>query len=248
MFEVDTSAYSFDLLVEWLRTPVLNPLPADVAHNHYLLMHPRTVFIKNLPLASTLFDIGTGNGGLVGFKDWLGFNRPDLRFVGASLAHGQHTHKYDEFFLGNLDKEKPIFNIPPQYALASQLIEHIGKPEELFNWINDLIPKGGKFYLDWPSAHTVDLPQRKLFLEAGFNVTTFNFFDDPTHLTAYPIADIVGRIEKSGFQVQVAGYLEMPFIGESLKHQGIAENNSYFLSMALWMKAKFVSYIIAEKL
>ncbi len=248
MFEVDPQTYSFDQLLSWLKEPVTDPLSSNVAHENYLLMHPRTSFVKNLPAGSTLFDIGSGRGGLVGFKDWLGFKRQDLRFVGASLAHGEHTHKYDEFFVGNLDQKKPVFDIPPQYALASQLIEHVGKPDELFSWIGELLPRAGRFYLDWPSAHTVDLPKRKLFFDAGFNVTTLNFFDDGTHLTAYPIPDIANRLEDCGFRIQAAGYIEMPFIAESLKHNGILENNSYFMSMALWLRTRFTSYVVAEKI
>ena len=215
--------------------------------DYFLLFHPRVVFLKTLPQNSVVLDVGAGDGSLRGFRNWLGYDRSDLKFVGVSLGHSGRTEEYEEFHTTNLDVEKPVFKLQPNAVVAAQFIEHIDNPVELVNWLSTVVSHGSSLYFDWPSEHTVKLPPRQSIIDGGFPITTLNFFDDCTHKNAHSIEYIKSILEPAGFEIVTQGILSLPHIEESLKHYGIAEANEFFLSMAMWLRTGFVSYVSARK-
>jgi hypothetical protein len=52
------AATSPEDLIAWLQEPVSDPLPASVAHNCYLLMHPRIAYLKNVRRNGVILDVG----------------------------------------------------------------------------------------------------------------------------------------------------------------------------------------------
>ena len=243
------SSLNIDLasLLKWLSEEVPNPLPENVAHDHYLLMHPRISYLKNLPLNSVVMDIGAGSGALRGFRQWLGFLRMDLKFIGLSLEHGEHTRDYEEFHLVNLDQEKPALTLQPTNVVAAQVIEHIEDPQQFLHWMYSVLPPGGSAFVDWPSWHTGELPRRDDLKAAGYEVTTINFFDDSTHQKLINTEELIQKARQAGFLVTNTGCVDMPYLAESLKHHGLKNNDSYLLSMAIWLKVNFISYITLKK-
>jgi 2-polyprenyl-3-methyl-5-hydroxy-6-metoxy-1,4-benzoquinol methylase len=235
-----------DLLL-WLRSEFSEPLPADIAHEHYLLMHPRISYLKNLPQNSVVLDVGAGSGALRGFREWLGFKRLDLKFIGISLDHGEHTETYEEFHICDLSQESPKFELKPSDAVLAQFIEHVQDPGIFLKKLADVLPVGGTAFVDWPAAHTINLPKCADIRSHGFNITTLNFFDDSTHLKAYTIEEMSDYAAAAGFEVTAAGYVDMPYLANSLKYHGIKNQDQYLLSMAVWLKTNFVCYLRLEK-
>ena len=83
--------------------------------------------------------------------------------------------------------------------------------------------------------------------EAGFDMSTLNFYDDCTHTRAYEIAEICGYLRDGGFQPISSGMITMPYLADQLKHHGIANRNQYYLAIAAWMKTMFASYVNAVR-
>jgi hypothetical protein len=246
MFDDQVAVPSTDELLDWLKAPVEQPLAFDDAHTYFLLFHLRNVFLKTLPRDSVVFDIGAGEGQLRGFRDWLGFTRLDLCFVGASLDHGEKTRSYEEFFLGDIEVAKPQFIRRPQFGIASQFMEHMRDPSAFLVWLHSILPSGGQVFLDWPAPHTIHLPSCNKLMEHGYSAFTLNFFDDHTHTRAYSSDEMRQMLENAGFRVRSGGLISQPYLAESLKHYGIAKKDKYILTMALWLKTRFVTYLIAE--
>jgi hypothetical protein len=247
MFDDDVAVPTLDELLNWLAQPVPAPLTFEEAHDHFLLMHPRIVYLKTLPLNSVVFDIGAGEGTLRHFRSWLGFMRPDLQFVGASLQHAGATRDYEEFFVGNIEIEKPSFKLVPRHAIAAQFLEHISDPGSLIKWLASVIPVGGSVHIDWPARHTRHLPSRQEFLNRGFDMSVLKFEDDGTHKFAFGASELSSILTANGFRIRSGGLHDLPYLADCLKHHGLERKDAYLLTMALWLKTRFVAYLVAER-
>ncbi|MFZ4411147.1 MAG: methyltransferase domain-containing protein, partial [Paracraurococcus sp.] len=181
------------------------------------------------------------------FRDWLGFTRKDLRFVGASLEHGEATRSYEEFFVGDIETTRPRFSLTPKFAIASQFIEHMRDPKGFLVWLHGLLPTGGAVYIDWPAQHTTRLPSCLELARHGYSAFTLNFHDDDTHTRAYGSDELIAMLTEAGFRIRAGGLISQPYLAESLKHHGIAKKDKYVLTMALWLKTRFVAHLSAEK-
>jgi hypothetical protein len=235
-------------LFRWLEAPSPQMLDEGVCHTSYLMMKPGIAFVKNLPLNSLILEIGCGEGSLRGFRDWLGFERKDLRFYGASLAHGSHTREYEYFFVGDIEKDKPTFEgEKPNCAVLLHFIEHLRDPGTFLEWFSNVMPQGSKVYIEWPGSHTTKLPRAQSLRERGYEVTTINFHDDSTHVNPFTIRQMMSMLGRVGFDVYGAGHVDMPFIADALKHHGIRTKNAYLLTVAIHLKTLFNSFVLAVK-
>ncbi len=233
-------------LLNWLQEPTAPVLDEETAHQMYLTMHPRLVFLKNLPLNTVLFDIGAGDGNLRMFREWIAFPRADIVFVGASLEHGSNTRAYDEFIVGDIEQiELQFEQHRPTAAFMSHFVEHLKDPAGFLERLAKLLPQGASLYVEWPSPHSTRLPSRKIAGEAGFDMMTLNFFDDSTHVRAYSIEEVCGFLQTGGFQTISSGTISMPYLADQLKHHGIAKPDKYLLTVATWLKTRFASYVQA---
>ena len=240
---------SADQLLSWLRQPVEPVLAESLVHESYLTMHPRLTFLKNLPRDSVLFDIGAGDGNLRMFREWIAFPRPDIAFVGASLSHGENTRAYDEFLIGDLEEMDLVFEgRRPTAAFMSHFIEHLKDPAAFLRKLAAVLPEGSNIYIEWPSPHSTLLPSRAVATAAGFDMSTLNFFDDSTHTRAYQISEICGYLRDGGFQPIASGMIAMPYLADQLKHHGIANRNKYYLTIGVWLKTMFASYVNAVRI
>ena len=235
-------------LLAWLRQPVEHVLDEGLVHETYLTMHPRLLFLKNLPRDTVLFDIGAGDGNLRIFREWIAIPRPDIVFVGASLEHGQNTRSYDDFLVGDIEQMPLTFERHrPTAAFMSHFIEHLKDPRAFVARLACLLPQGSSIYIEWPSPHSQMLPSLQVAAEAGFDMSTLNFFDDRTHVRAYPIQEIGGYLTDNGFHAVSSGMISMPFLADQLKHHGIAKPDKYYLTIGTWLKTMFASYISAVR-
>lgn len=248
MLVKETEALSAADLYAWLATPVRQPLSETETIEAFHLLHPKVTFVKTLPTNSVLLDIGAGDGGLLNFREWLLYKRRDIQFCGLSLEACDRSADYEEFHTLDLEQEKPTLRLSPNAAVASQFIEHIEDKDGVIKWLASVLPSGSLIYFDWPSPHTVDLPSRASLLEKGYDVTTVNFFDDSTHRQPVNPAAFVELLKRNGFQIRSQGIMDFPYLAENLKHHGIKKRDHYMLSMAIWLKTGFVTYLTARKI
>jgi hypothetical protein len=238
---------SVDHLVSWLSSPVESPLDEETCHTSYLMMSPAVRFVKNLAPKSVVFEADCAGGSLAVFRDWLGFQRKDLTFLGASSEKKVNLPATAEMFVGDLDLDKPKFVQTPTAAVLRRLVERLRRPELFFVWLSKVMPTGGQVYIEWPSAHTIDLPPASAVRERGYDVSTINFHDDARQLTAFSIEQMIAMARRAGFRVYTAGHVDMPLLADSLKHHGITLKNSYYLAAAIHLRTAYSSFIIATK-
>ena len=114
---------TFEALVQWLDAPLTAEqrlVDPKNSNDFFLMMHPRTIWVKDLPADSILFDVGSGSGGLINFCEvWPSYRRMDVNFLGASLDSGPLTEKYSEFYVGDLEQSKPSFSTRPNAVIMS---------------------------------------------------------------------------------------------------------------------------------
>lgn len=245
--QTTSKAVSLQGLLAWLGSPTQIQLGRDQTIEWYLLMHPKVVFLKNLPLNSTVFDIGAGDGRLSDFRGWLGFPRNDLRLQGASLFRPELADRYDEFYVCDIEAHKPALKAQPTAVIAAQLIEHLQRPWELVDWLSHQMPQGSRLYLDWPSPLSLRLPSLVDLLAAGYDVSTVNFYDDASHIQTFSLEQVVSICDAKGFEYENGGVIRLPYLAEALRAQGLDANNTederrFFLTAAIWLYTGFVTY------
>lgn len=159
-----------------------------------------------------LLDIGAGNHSATKIKSVF----PLCEYHGVDMEKSYNNSEDDlkamhAFY--QLDLTKLDFSsIPNGYFDGIWMVHVI---EHLFNGdkvIESLLPKlkpGGFLYVEYPGKKSTTLPSM---------YGTLNFYDDPTHVRIYSIAELTSLFEKSNCEVlksgtrrNVAFVLAMPF-------------------------------------
>lgn len=240
-----------DELLRWLEAPIVKRLGAfrrGDADDAYWTMHPRIVWLKNLPLDAVVLDVGAGDGGLAAFRGWPAFPRADLEFLGLSLAAPARRNEFREFHVVDLDKAKPAFSTMPTAVLMAHVIEHLRDGRDVLRWLAGLLPRGGRIFIEWPGPNTALLPSCDEFRSRGYPMTTLNFHDDSSHISMHAIADVIDMLDELDFAVGGAGYVDLPYLSEVLRVQGLkAPRHEFYLSMGMWLRTRFSSYVAAVK-
>jgi hypothetical protein len=179
--------------------------------------HPRYRFIKSLPWASNLLDLGAGDGGLAHWRGWGKPARPDLNLYGVDLWDGKHQGLYAGWETIDLDRQLPEFSGARLNAfLATHLIEHLAEPEELIRWIAERAEAGSRIYLEWPNPETLHLPTRAELAAHGIEVPVANFRDDPTHRECPDMPSVLDWLGRCGLDVVAQGAIDLGAIGEEM--------------------------------
>lgn len=239
---------TLDELMRWIESSCSGAAHVSDPHPYYLSMHPKIQHIKNTPFNSVVLDVGAGSGGLRGMRDWILFTCRDLKFIGLSLEHGEQTENYEEFYIGDVEEKKPTFShLKPTHAVLAHFIEHMRDPGAILTWLASNLPRGGQILIEWPSWHSQFLPSMSDIRARGYPVVTINFFDDRTHVKPLAISTVCKLLTESGFRVRAAGFVDMPYIAESLMNVGVSEQSTYFMTIALWLRTRFSSYVVADR-
>lgn len=243
-----TDTLSAESLLEWLAAPVEPILEEHTCHDAYLMMSPVVRFLKNLPLNTLVFEGSNGGGSVRVFRDWLGFERKDLRFFAASSEEVPHPDGCEGTFVGDIEQAKPVFtNERPNAAVVRRLVERLRRPDLFLLWLAKNMPSGARLYLEWPATHTANLPPAAALRERGYDIASLNFKDDARHLSPFTIHQMISMLRRVGFETYNAGYVDMPFIADSLKSHGIGQGNPYYLSAAIQLKTLYHSFVMAVR-
>jgi len=127
--------------------------------------------------------------------------RPDIYYVGLDIydqPHGTYdtnTGIADEYILtsaeefpGEIEQRKSLFDA----VVSAHNIEHCLFPEETLTAMIRALRIGGRLYMSFPCAESIDFPKRK---------GTLNFFDDQTHRYLPNLDHIVNILRSEGCKI-----------------------------------------------
>jgi len=237
-----------DFVFEWVddvREPTVDKTEF-AAYQHTIM--PRTVFLKNLPEAATLIDLGAGDGSMSSFKAWPVPVRPDLKMYAVSLTKGSYFDRYEDYVLGDFEAQLPALKGGPFDALlCCNFLEHIRDPDRCIEWIASVLRPGGRVFMEWPHETWKVMPSMTALSERGYDAFTTNFWDDHTHVDAWPMERILRAMGKSGMNVESTGRLFFPWLGDELRNQGVKYDNMAQRTYGVWLRFGLGQFIIASK-
>ena len=86
-------------------------------------------------------------------------------------------------------------SIPNNYfdvIVMSHIIEHLHNGDKVIEGLLPKLKKGGYIYIEYPGQRSTKLPSMK---------RTLNFYDDPTHVRIYSVAEVTKVLETNGCEV-----------------------------------------------
>jgi Methyltransferase domain len=237
--------------VYWISTaPTHLTLSPHEFNNLLWSKLPRYQFMRLLPHAGTLLDIGAGSGGLVALRGGPQ-PRPDLRMFGVDLRSPTESPwiaQYEGWEVVNLDQDKPKFpGIRFDGFYASHLIEHLASLNDLVAWIASAAAPRAYVYFEWPSPKSVMFPTKEeFFAKTGMpGVDTINFFDDPTHKHALEPKLVCDTLEKFGFRIDQAGDVDLGLVGLEAIARG--RDSKGDMQSGIWFSTGWATYVVAQK-
>jgi SAM-dependent methyltransferase len=231
------------------RTPPKSPLSEDVGQTLARLRAGHR-FVKALPLAARVLDMGAGEGSLPNVARWLEPVRNDLEFYAVSLEVGKYFDRYAGVELVNFDSTPPSFpGVAFDAVFASHFIEHIADPEAFFAWARSRLNPGGLLYVECPAVGARTAPTLADLKAAGVSVIVGNFLDDRTHKAEFRFDEptvLVDAVKRAGFDVLEHGVFHLPMIEEALLYYGHKRGDPYLTTMGLWSKTQWAHHVIAR--
>lgn len=233
---------------DWIgtETPALtDPQTLDQVFNYSL---PRTLFLKNLPLNSVVMDVGAGEGSLINYKGWPFFDRSDLEIHALSLEKGRYFDRYNSYEIKNFETEPDIF--PGRIfdaMVCCHFLEHMHDLSSTIKFFANRIRTAGRLYLEWPHPITKIFPASRSMLDLGAHITTLNFFDDHTHVEAWPGNDVALLLQDAGFAIEATGRVHLPWLGDQLKSHALKNQDLTRMTVGTWAAMGWSQYLIASR-
>jgi SAM-dependent methyltransferase len=207
--------------------------------------HPRFRFVKSLPWAANLLDLGAGAGGLAHWRGWGKPARPDLNLFGIDLNEGEHRALYAGWETIDLDRKLPDFPAVRLNAfLATHLIEHLADPEQLVRWIAERGEPGSRIYLEWPNPETLNLPTREELARHGIEIVVSNFHDDSTHRACPEVPTVLDWLGRGGLDIVAHGAIDLGAIGEEIYARAGEPN---LRTIGYWSLTRWCVFVEAVK-
>ncbi|MBM3596163.1 MAG: class I SAM-dependent methyltransferase [Alphaproteobacteria bacterium] len=211
-------------------------------------MHPRFRFFKTVPQNCVFLDIGANNGGLHFWREWGAPKRSDITMYGVDLQHGEHAGHYAGWESFNLDERQPSFpGVKFDAFYATHLIEHLANLDQFLAYMESASAPGARVFFEWPAPRTKDFPSSALLRERGFDIQTYNFFDDYTHVDTYSLDAIGPKLEQYGFHVTEIGEIDIGQVAVECIARGRASNNLTFRQLGLWCATGWSNYVSARR-
>lgn len=215
----------------------------------YYQFHPRTVFLKTLPMHANVVDIGAGDGSLSVFKAWPKPKRLDLKLFAYALEKGAHFDKFEGYEIGDWNAAAPEFGGRLFDAIVcAHFIEHIAEPDTFVEWSARKLTAGGRLYLEWPSVHSLDLPSRTSLNDVGVSMVISRYDDDCTHQRGIPDRGrICDALRNRGLEIEQEGVIRLPWIEEQLMAKFKNGDDPFPRQAAYWSKTRWAQFVVATK-
>jgi len=193
----------------------------------------------------TILDVGCGTHAASIAKKFL----PDAKYHGIDkdtsyLISEDDLAKMEKFYTINLEQPEALAQLPLNnfdLIIMSHVIEHITTADEVIKRLIPCLKKGGFFYLEFPSLHSVKLP--------SIGKGTLNFYDDKTHITLHDYRNIAALLKQNGFTILESGirrgwkkivFLWLYQLRSILAGEGLRSSHFYDIT-------GFASYVLAQK-
>lgn len=214
----------------------------------YWSSHPRYGFFKSVVRDAALLDVGAGSGGLAMWKEWGSPQRDDIRMYAIDLVRGAYFDRYEDFELIDPSSTQTKFvDASFDAALLSHVIEHVGDQRALFAELRRVLKPNAKAYLEWPHPASTRFPRSSMLASAGLVTHTVNFYDDDTHLSAFPPEETKARLIEGGFEVISSGMVTNDFLAPELINYGFKHQDQETTTYGVWLLLGFSTYIVAER-
>jgi len=134
-------------------------------------------------------------------------------------------------------------SIPNNYfdvIVMSHIIEHLHNGDKVIEGLLPKLKKGGYIYIEYPGQRSTKLPSMK---------RTLNFYDDPTHVRIYSVAEVTKVLETNGCEVlrgttrrywPYIALLPLTVVSETIKY-------GFIPGGVFWDIAGFAEYVFAIK-
>jgi len=235
-------------IIDWYQRPRRAQSTGGRAQELYFLFHPRTAFLKTLPVGAELVDIGAGDGSLVNFREWPDPARRDLHMYAYSIEKGDRFDAFEGYEISDWNVAPPEFDGKRFDAIISaHFIEHIEDPATFVAWAARKLVPGGRAYVEWPSPAALTLPSRSELLDAGVDMVISRFDDDATHQALPDRGAIEAHAAAAGLSCTASGIVRLPWIEDELMAHFRDASDRFPAQAAFWSWTGWSQYLILEQ-
>ena len=237
------------LISRWFETIEASSLPDSVVLEtwHSLSHHSR--FVKTLPAAASVLDVGAGDGALRIYRRWPAPERLDLTMYAFAMDRGSMLGLYDAYELGLWPEVKPNFGGRRFDAIfAANFIEHIDGPMDFVRWSADHRSARGCIFLEWPRPGSPSLPTTAELHGIGIEVMTGNYYGDATHRRELPSTEPVHLwLMSAGRRVEAAGVVHVPYFEDHLMAYGKRTDDVVSRTLAYWSFTGWSRFVVTRR-
>ena len=154
---------------------------------------------NHIQFQTPVLDYGSNDGHVVSriFK-----NCADTEIYIADIQNNiSPTFKNRPWTFLTINKETSRIESPQNFfgsATCIHVLEHVPNPDNVIQEIYRALQAGGTFYLETPNP-------RSLYMPSMSRKSTWNFYDDPTHIRPYSASALARLCEANGFVIKKAG-------------------------------------------
>jgi SAM-dependent methyltransferase len=202
----------------------------------------KTDFLKKLPRSGVVLDVGCGNNSPFYTKGFL----PEWHYIGIDVAdYNQERPDYaDEYIIttGELFASEILkLQNKVDAVISSHNLEHCDDRKNTVRFMAQALRPGGKVFLSFPSADSVEFPGRGGCL---------NYFDDYTHQGSPPdFGEVISIFAQEGVKIIYATTRYQPPIGWLMGLQDEPESvEAREVRLGTWWLWGFETIIWGEKL
>lgn len=94
--------------------------------------------------------------------------------------------------------------------LSCNFLEHIQDPDRCIRWISSILKPGGRVFLEWPHELWKAMPTMSVMSDRGYDSYAVNFWDDATHVEAWPMERVMSAMVDSSLHIESSGRLHFP--------------------------------------
>ena len=238
-----------DQIEAWYRTKHQRTLPDGALLEYWHTLSSRCQFVKTMPSAGKLLDVGAGDGSLQNYRAWPWPPRADIRTYAFDMGYNDGFRKYEGFEVGTWPAQAPNFDgLLFDGIFSAHFIEHIPDPMNYIDWACGRLAPGGRIYLERPAPIAATLPTQCKLAERGIDIMIGNFFDDGTHQSAIPNSEaICNRMARNGLVIDIVGTLRVPFVADELLAYGRENDDIVARTLAYWSITGWCQHIIARR-
>lgn len=236
---------NIETVVDWYKRDRRSHVSKGRAQELYFQFHPRTAFLKTLPVNATVADIGAGDGSLSVFRDWPEPSRRDLRLYAYSIEKGQHFDAFEGYEISDWNVAPPEFGGQLFDAvLSAHFIEHIDDPATFIAWLDRKLAPGGRAYIEWPAPASQSLPSRRELSELGVDLVISRFDDDATHRNLPDTSQVQRLAHQAGMVLEACGIIRLPWLEDELMAHFRESSDRFPVQAAFWSWSGWAQYVI----